>query len=101
MNSTPSARRIVLDLRGIETVAELHALLKDAFAFPPYYGCNWDALWDCLSALEARPIEIDVYGFVDLQARLGSRVIPFFDVLYDFHQSRGDAAVLRFHNEEE
>ena len=92
--------RIALDLRRIDTVGELHTLLADAFAFPPHYGRNWDALWDCLGELEERPTEIDVYGFSALQEKIGHRVIPFFDVLYDFSRARPQTVTLRFHSEE-
>lgn len=101
MNTDASPRRIALDLRCVDTVEELHALLKIAFAFPSYYGANWDAFWDCLSELPDHPMAIDVYGFTDLQAKLGSRIIPFFDVLYDFRQSRGETITLQFHHGEQ
>ena len=28
-----------------------HTYLKEAFGFPDYYGCNLDALYDCLGDL--------------------------------------------------
>ncbi len=91
--------RIALDLRPIDTVGELHTLLSAAFALPPHYGRNWDALWDCLSELPDRPIEIDIYAFTALQEKLGLRVIPFFDVLHDFAQARKGSVTLRFHQD--
>ena len=36
-------------------ITAAHSLLKavgEALAFPPYYGANFDALWDCLRTLE-------------------------------------------------
>lgn len=50
MEST--ARRITLDLRSVSTTADLHHALQTAFAFPAYYGCNWDAFWDCITSLD-------------------------------------------------
>ena len=39
---------ITLDFYDIKYVERLHAYLKETFCLPDYYGCNMDALWDCL-----------------------------------------------------
>lgn len=44
---------ITLDCGGLETKAQLHAALADALAFPDWYGNNLDALYDCLTDLDA------------------------------------------------
>lgn len=38
----------------------MHKYLKEVFSFPDYYGCNLDALWDCL--YEVRPGRITIYN---------------------------------------
>jgi len=47
-------RTIVLDCRLLtgataEERYHSHELIADAFGFPPYYGRNLDALYDCLT----------------------------------------------------
>ena len=40
---------IRVDLRKFETKQEIQEYLKKECDFPEYYGCNLDALYDCLS----------------------------------------------------
>ena len=40
---------IELDLASVETPMALHVMLWDRLGFPSYYGCNWDAFWDCVT----------------------------------------------------
>ena len=41
--------KILIDLDAFETIKEFHLWLKEQCHFPEYYGCNLDALYDCLS----------------------------------------------------
>lgn len=50
--------RVSLD--GCQDKAELLQLLATAFAFPDWFGHNWDALADCLGDLEWLP----THGYV-------------------------------------
>ena len=42
-------KQIVLDFRTAQTPSHIHRILAQELDFPPYYGANLDALWDCLS----------------------------------------------------
>ena len=42
-------KQIVLDFRDARTPSGIHRVLAEGLDFPPYYGANLDALWDCLS----------------------------------------------------
>ena len=42
---------IRLSAASWKTPQDAHRALKEALAFPDYYGCNLDALHDCLTAL--------------------------------------------------
>lgn len=79
---------LTVDLSGIKTVEELHAALKEAFAFPDYYGGNLDALHDCLmdiavKATEADPITVTFAGYKKAKRALGSDFHNFRNVLND------------------
>ena len=41
--------KILVDLDAFETIEAFHLWLKEQCDFPEYYGCNLDALYDCLS----------------------------------------------------
>lgn len=81
-------RHITLDLRGVNTIAELHGLLQYTFDFPAYYGRNWDALWDCLGDLDDVSMQIDLVGWLDACRRIGWRMNVFFQLLSDFRARR-------------
>jgi len=46
-----------IDLDGCADKPELMRRFADAFAFPAYFGHNWDALADCLGDLDWLPAE--------------------------------------------
>lgn len=82
-------RRYTLDLHGVQGVADIHTAVKAAFAFPAYYGRNWDAMWDCLYDLGRGPIEVEILGYREAAAALGTDIVPFLMVLGEFRQRRG------------
>ena len=41
--------KVVINLENFESKREIHEYLKEQCNFPSYYGCNLDALYDCLS----------------------------------------------------
>ncbi|MBQ9212803.1 MAG: barstar family protein [Bacteroidales bacterium] len=43
-------KKIILDFSQT-TKTNVHKYLKEKFSFPDYYGCNLDALYDCLSEI--------------------------------------------------
>jgi RNAse (barnase) inhibitor barstar len=50
-------RCIDIDLAGCTDKPALMQGFADAFAFPPHFGHNWDALADCLADLDWLPAE--------------------------------------------
>lgn len=52
-------RTIELDLTQIQTVRALHLYLAYRLDFPPHYGKNLDALFDCLCEV-SQPLRLRV-----------------------------------------
>jgi RNAse (barnase) inhibitor barstar len=66
-------RRIDLDGRAMTSRTAAHAELARAFAFPDYYGDNWDAFDECFGDFAAdHPGELIavVWDHVDVAARM-------------------------------
>lgn len=51
--------KIVLDAACMQTRKEAHTYLQKKLNFPPYYGKNLDALYDCLTELADTEILIE------------------------------------------
>ena len=39
----------IIDCAGAQCPRQLHLKLKETLCFPEWYGCNLDALYDCLT----------------------------------------------------
>ena len=39
----------IIDCSAIHTKEDLHRTFREALSFPRWYGCNLDALYDCLT----------------------------------------------------
>lgn len=46
-------KTVTLDCTALTTKQQLHAALKEALSFPDWYGGNLDALYDCLTEVDA------------------------------------------------
>ena len=71
-------RIVTLDCAAITSRKEFHRVLAEALTFPDWYGNNLDALFDCLTDLEAAtaltlvnwqalPVNLEQYGQKALQ----------------------------------
>lgn len=56
--------KVILDGREMTDKETTHLYLKEQLQFPDYYGCNLDALYDCLTdteeELQLQMVHIDV-----------------------------------------
>ena len=49
---------IFVDADRYASAKELHVALKMMLELPDYYGCNADALYDCLSERVGKPVNL-------------------------------------------
>ena len=73
-----------IDFSGVEHYTQLHLEISRALDFPDYYGCNWDAFWDCLTDMVGRPIHIEIIGFNIAEQRFGDEAKAMADILKEF-----------------
>ncbi len=73
-----------LDFSNVTTHREFHFLIWEELDFPDYYGCNWDALWDCIRDMIGDPIHIEIKGFDNIERRFGTEYTKIFlEILRD------------------
>ena len=53
-----TALTIFIDGAAYTTKQELHLALKRLLDLPEHYGCNADALYDCLSERTGKPVNL-------------------------------------------
>ena len=64
---------IVLNLEGCRYLGEIHSRIKEAFAFPDYYGENWDAFLDAFRTVGV-PDKIIIRGESSIPKELVSQL---------------------------
>ena len=73
---------VILDARKLGEKEQAHQYLKTVFSFPDYYGCNLDALNDCLGERRERELIViqDAGAFVQECGPYGLKLLQvFFD----------------------
>lgn len=75
-------KKITLDLAHMQSVPALHNYLRSVLALPVYYGANLDALYDCLTELDAAT-ELVVPTAIADEAHLGWYGEQLLQVLQD------------------
>ena len=75
-------KTITLDLAQMQSVSALHNYLRSVLALPVYYGANLDALYDCLTELDA-VTELVVPAAIADEAHLGWYGEQLLQVLQD------------------
>ena len=66
-----SKEKYTIDFTNVNYYLEMHAVIWKALDFPDYYGCNWDAFWDCLTDMYGDPIHIEIIGLDVIERKFG------------------------------
>lgn len=76
----------------MQSVPALHNYLRSVLALPVYYGANLDALYDCLTELDAAT-ELVVLAAIADEAHLGWYGEQLLQVLQDAAEENGALTV--------
>ncbi len=79
------SERIQLNLEGIKTLEDFHDLVFATFSFPPYYGRNKDAFWDCITDFVGE-VTVEVDGEVGLTEQIRSLVSEYLEMLVEYEK---------------
>lgn len=76
--------RYVLNFTNVDHYLEIHNVIKKSLDFPDYYGHNWSALWDCLTDMIGRPINIEIHGIDRLEQQREDDAKKLIEILKKF-----------------
>ncbi|MBE6666663.1 MAG: barnase inhibitor [Ruminococcaceae bacterium] len=70
-----------IDFTNIKYFWEIHEIIRKSLDFPDYYGCNWDAFWDCLTDMYGEPLHIIIIGLDIIEQKFddaANKIISIF-----------------------
>ena len=76
--------KYTIDFTNVNTYFEMHFAIRDALDFPDYYGCNWDAFWDCLTDMYGDPIHIEIIGLDVIKQKFDDSADKIVEILKRF-----------------
>ncbi|MBE6537497.1 MAG: hypothetical protein E7673_06040 [Ruminococcaceae bacterium] len=85
-------KEYTIDFSDVTSFFEMHFTIRDSLEFPYYYGCNWDALWDCLTDLAGEPLRIKIIGLEVISTKkFDDSAETFVEILKEFKHYENDA----------
>jgi RNAse (barnase) inhibitor barstar len=82
--------KYTIDFTNVEHYLEMHFIIKEALDFPDYYGCNWDAFWDCLTDMYGDPIHIEILGLDVIEQKFDDAAEKMIFILKKFKHFNND-----------
>ena len=79
-----SKEKYTIDFTNVNYYLEMHGVIWHALEFPDYYGCNWDAFWDCLTDMIGEKIHIQIVGIDELCNGYGDTADKMLEILQEF-----------------
>ena len=79
-----------IDFTKVKYYLEMHNIIQKSLDFPDYYGCNWDAFWDCLTDMIGRKTHIRIIGIENIERLFGDESNIFLDILKEFKHYNDD-----------
>ena len=85
--------KYTIDFSNVNHYLEMHAVIWHALDFPDYYGCNFDALWDCLTGMVGRPVYIEIIGLEVIEEKFEGAAEMLLETLKEFKHYEDDEFV--------
>jgi len=82
-----------IDFTNVQSYLELHFIIREALDWPDYYGCNWDAFWDCLTNMVGRPVHIEIIGLDVIERKFDNAARTMIETLKEFKHYDDDEYV--------
>ena len=78
-----------IDFTKVEHYSDMHLIIREVLDWPEYYGCNWDAFWDCLTdmiTLDGK-LHIEVIGLDVIKKKFDDSADMIVKILKKFKPS--------------
>ena len=85
-----SKEKYVVDFTNVKYYLEMHAVIEKSLDFPDYYGCNWDAFWDCLTDMYGDPMYIKIIGLEVIERKFVTAAEKMIGILKEFKHFNND-----------
>ena len=83
--------KYTIDFTDVKNFLEMHFVIKEAFDFPDYYGCNWDAFWDCITDfIDSRGLDLEIIGLDKIYSEFKEDVDILVELLKDLKHIYND-----------
>ena len=82
-----------IDFTNVQHYLEMHFVIRKALDWPDYYGCNWDAFWDCLTNMVGRPVHIEIIGLDVIERKFDDAARIMIETLKEFKHYDDDEYV--------
>ena len=82
-----------IDFTNVQHYLEIHFIIREALDWPDYYGCNWDAFWDCLTIMVGRPVHIEIIGLDVIERKFDNAARTMVETLKEFKHYDDDEYV--------
>ena len=78
----------IVDFTTVNYYIDVHTVIKESLDFPDYYGCNWDAFWDCLTDMYGEKMHIKIIGLEVVKRKFDDTADQFIDILKEFKHNK-------------
>ena len=85
-----SKEKYIVDFTNVKYYLEMHAVIEKSLDFPDYYGCNWDAFWDCLTDMYGDPMYIKIIGIEVIERKFVTAAEKMIGILKEFKHFNND-----------
>lgn len=84
--------KYILDFTQVNNWKDIQIILAKEFDFPDYYGCNWDAFWDCIVdlLLSNKDLNIEIIGLDKIYSDYKKDVDILIELLKDLKHIYND-----------
>ena len=77
-------KKYILDFTNVKKRLEMHGIFKEVLEFPDYYGCNWDAFWDCITDMYGEPMHIEIIGIEAIERKFDGVAEKMIEIFREF-----------------